>query len=131
MWADAWVDNEGDRTYIIGHWNYGDDTVKPVYVVSTGDDVELFVNGRSLGHGKREYDYLFTFENVKFEPGTLEAVSYRDGREASRYKIETAGEPRKLLLTAIENPQGFHADGADMSLVQVEVVDAQGRRCPL
>ena len=100
---------------------------KPVYVVSTADSVELFLNGRSLGKGKQSYRYLFTFDNVPFEPGTLEAV----GSDGSRYKLETAGEPYQLKLTAIENPQGTKADGADMVLLQVEVLDREGRRCPL
>lgn len=51
MW-DGWVDTEKERTYICGHWNYSDTIVKPVYVVSTADKVELFVNGRSLGWGQ-------------------------------------------------------------------------------
>ena len=72
MWSDAWVDNTGAATYIVGHWNYPDNTVKPVYVVSNGEDVELFLNGKSLGHGKRDYNFLFTFDNVAFRPGKLE-----------------------------------------------------------
>jgi uncharacterized protein YcfL len=132
MWGDAWVDNEGFSTYIIGHWNYDAGRVKPVYVVSSAEDVELFLNGTSLGHGKRDYHFLFTFEDVSYQPGELVAVGYdAKGREVSRYSLQTAGEPAKLLLTAIENPEGFHADGADMALLQVEVVDAKGRRCPL
>lgn len=132
MWDGAWVDDAIPQTYIVGHWNYEPGTVKPIFVVSNGEDVELFVNGQSKGKGKRDYNYLFTFEDVNFEPGTVEAVAYdAKGKETSRYKIETAGEPAKILLTTIENPEGFHADGADMALVQVEIVDAQGRRCPL
>ena len=126
MWS-GWVDDEQAKTYIVGHWNYPDHTVKPVYVVSTADEVELFLNGRSLGKGKQSYRYLFTFDNVTFEPGTLEAV----GSDGSRYQLETAAEPHQLKLTAIENPEGTKADGADMVLFQVEVVDKQGRRCPL
>ena len=49
----------------------------------------------------------------------------------SRYTLETAGEPARLHLTAMQNPEGFRADGADMALVQVEVVDKNGKRCPL
>lgn len=45
--------------------------------------------------------------------------------------ISTVGEPAKLKLTTIQNPEGFHADGADMALIQVEVVDTNGKRCPL
>ena len=142
MW-DGWVSPENDRTYIIGHWNYEPGTVKPVYVVSTGDEVELFVNDKSVGKGKRSYQWLFTFDSVHYEPGTLKAVSYKrdsktkvapsgaEGGAYSSYSIETAGEPYQLKLTAIENPEGFKADGADMALVQVEVLDKQGRRCPL
>ena len=134
MWS-GWVEPEEARTYIVGHWNYENSQFtihnsqwrKPVYVVSTADEVELFLNGRSLGKGKQSYRYLFTFENVPFEPGTLEAV----GSDGSRYKLETADEPYQLKLTAIENPEGTNADGADMVLFQVEVVDKQGRRCPL
>lgn len=131
MW-DGWVDTEKDQTYIIGHWNYPDNTVKPVQVVSTGEEVELFLNGNSLGKGKRQYNFLFTFDNVAFKPGKLEAVSYnKAGKEISRYTVNTAGEPASLKLTAIQNPEGFHADGADMTLIQVEVVDKDGQRCPL
>ena len=124
---NGWVEPENSQTYIIGHWNYPANTVKPVYVVSTGDEVELFLNGRSLGKGKQSYRYLFTFDNVPFEPGTLEAVA----SDGSRYKMETVGEPYQLKLTAVKNPEGTKADGADMVLFQVEVIDKQGRRCPL
>ena len=126
MW-NGWVDNEASQTYIIGHWNYPAQTVKPVYVVSTGDEVELFLNGRSLGKGRQSCRYLFTFDAVPFETGTLEAVS----SDGSRYKLETVGSPYQLRLTTIENPEGMKADGADLALIQVEVLDKQGRRCPL
>jgi hypothetical protein len=126
MW-NGWVEPETPQTYIVGHWNYEKETRKPIYMVSTADSVELFLNGRSLGKGKQSYRYLYTFDNVGFEPGTLEA----HGSDGSRYKLETAGEPYQLKLTAIENPEGTKADGADMVLFEVEVVDRQGHRCPL
>ncbi|MBQ4022787.1 MAG: DUF4982 domain-containing protein [Prevotella sp.] len=165
MW-NGWVDKEKEQTYIVGHWNYEPGTVKPVYVVSNGDEVELFLNGRSLGRGVQQYRHLFTFDSVRYEPGTLTAVSYnrvkasadegmgasgkktggkktvkgnkRSGngaptiaKEASRYELQTAGEPVALRLKTISNPEGMKADGADMALVEVEVVDKEGRRCPL
>ena len=135
MWS-GWVEPEQTRTYIIGHWNLtpnpspkgeGNSLKKPVYVVSTGDEVELFLNGKSLGKGRQNYRYLFTFDNVPFESGTLEAVA----SDGSRYKLDTVGEPYQLKLTAIKNPEGTMADGADMVLFQVEVLDKQGHRCPL
>ena len=131
MW-DGWVDIEKEHTYIMGHWNYSTDVVKPVYVVSTGDKVELFVNGKSKGFGKQDYRFLFTFEKVQWEKGTIEAVSYNEsGKELSRYSIKTVGEPEKLKLTLMHGPEGLFADGADLAMVQVEVVDGNGNRCPL
>ncbi len=131
MW-NGWVDVENHSSYIIGHWNYAPDVVKPVYVVSTGDEVELFVNGKSKGKGKRDYDFLFTFDNVAWEPGVIEAVSYNsDGEELSRTSKHTVGDPAALKLTLMQGPEGTYADGADLAMVQVEVVDAQGERCPL
>ena len=131
MW-NGWVSPEKDATYIVGHWNYKPGTIKKAeYVVSTGDEVELFVNGKSLGKGERSNHFLFTFKDVRFEPGKIEAVAYTNGQETSRYSIETAGEPDHIKLTSIQNPEGFKADGADMALIQVEVVDKEGRRCPL
>ena len=141
MW-NGWVSPEKDATYIVGHWNYKPGTVKQTeFVVSTGDEVELFVNGKSLGKGERSNQWLFTWKNVPFEEGKIEAVAYtyentgKKGettrKETSRYSIETAGEPDHIKLTSIQNPEGFKADGADMALIQVEVVDKQGRRCPL
>ena len=126
MWS-GWVEPEKPQTYIIGHWNYDKALKKPVYVVSTADEVELFLNGQSLGKGRQSYRYLHTFDDVAYEPGSLEAV----GSDGSRYRLETAGEPFQLRLKAIENPEGTKADGADMVLFEVEVVDKEGRRCPL
>ena len=131
MW-NGWISPEKDATYIVGHWNYKPGTIKKSqYVVSTGDEVELFINGKSIGKGERSSQFLFTWKDVKFEEGKIEAVAYTGGQETSRYCIETAGKPDHIKLTSIQNPEGFKADGADMALIQVEVVDKQGRRCPL
>lgn len=131
MW-DGWVDPENSRTHIIGHWSYDDGVKKPVYVVSNGESVELLLNGKSLGKGKRSYNFLFTFDNVAFEEGTLTAIS-RDanGKEVSRHELKTAGKPARLVMRTIQNPEGFHADGADLALIEFEVVDKDGNRCPL
>ncbi|MBQ9175605.1 MAG: DUF4982 domain-containing protein [Bacteroidaceae bacterium] len=141
-WVDQPNDTEGsplepqlahyNQTYIVGHWNYEPGVTKPVYVVSNANDVELFLNGRSLGHGRCDYRFLYTFPRIQWEAGTLTAIGYdRHGRELSRHTISTAGEPAALRLTTIENPQGWQADGADLMLVEFEVVDKDGHRCPL
>ena len=131
MW-NGWVDTDKYQTYIVGHWNYDKEICKPVYVVSNGESVELFLNGSSLGKGKRDYNFLFTFDKVNYKPGKLEAVSYdKGGKVISKYALSTVGEPASIKLTVIENPEGFKADGADLAIVQFEVVDKEGRRCPL
>lgn len=130
MW-DGWVDIEVPHIYIVGHWNYEKDVVKPVYIVANTDSVALFLNGTPILNGKQDYQFLFTYPDVVFQPGTLEAVGYNQGKEVTRYKLETAGKPVALKLTTIENPKGWKADGADLLLAQVEAVDTQGRRCPL
>jgi len=131
MW-NGWVLPETPQTYIMGHWNYPDATVKPVYVVSNADSVALFLNGQSVGECKREYDFLFTFDSVAYQPGTLRAVSYdKLGNAVSEYEHQTAGEPASLRLSLMTAPDGMRADGADMALLTFEIVDKEGRRCPL
>lgn len=130
MW-DGWVDTENPRLHIVGHWNYEPGVVKPVYVVSNTDSVALFLNGKPMEQAQRDYHFLFTFDKIAFTPGVLEAVGYNDGKEAARMQLRTAGTPAKLKLAAIQHPKGWKADGADLVLLQVEVVDAEGNRCPL
>ena len=130
MW-DGWVDIEKPHIYIVGHWNYDAGTVKPVYVVSNTESVKLYLNGKELPAPEQQYQFLFTYKDVAFAPGKLEAVGYNGGKAVARYALETAGVPASIKLTKMENPSGWKADGADVALVQIEVVDAQGRRCPL
>ena len=110
----------------------GSAVIKPVYVVSTGDKVELFINGESQGFGRQDYRFLYTFDSIQWKPGIIEAVSYDEaGKEVSRAALKTAGKPHHLKLTRMANPAGSFADGHDIVMVQVEVVDAEGNRCPL
>lgn len=130
MW-NGWVDNEEERTHIVGHWNYSPQTVKPVYVVSTAPEVRLWLNGKLLDEGRREYAFLHTFDNVAFEPGVLVATGHDfGGRLLSSDTLQTVGEAVALRLTLDKAPDGFKADGADMVMVTVEAVDEKGRLCP-
>ncbi len=132
MW-DGWVDDLKPHTYIVGHWNYKQgETIPTVYVVSTSDSTVLVQGGKRIAPTERKYRFLSIYNNVKYTDATLTAIGLdKQGREESRYELATAGEPAALKLTAIENPTGWKADGNDLALVQVEVVDAKGRRCPL
>lgn len=103
--------------------------MKPVFVTSNGHSVELFLNGRSLGKGNRE-GFLFTFKDVAYAPGTLKAVAtFADGQKAEQV-LTTAGPPAAIRLTPHTGPRGFVADGSDLMLVDVEVVDVRGQRVP-
>lgn len=129
MW-DGWVDDQHRYMHIIGHWNYAPGTKKNVYVVSGAEKVELFLNGKSLGFGERSSHFLFTFKNVEWQPGILEAKGYEaQGGIIARMR-KTTGPPAALRLTLHTAPTGPKADGADLALVDVEVVDAAGNRCP-
>lgn len=142
MW-NGWVDVEKQGTYIAGHWQQAmnppvegrEATPRPtkdVQVVSTGHKVELYLNGKSQGFGERSSAFLFTFPDIKWEAGKLEAISYDSlGNELSRATKETAGIAAKITLKLVQAPDGFKADGADLVLVEVEVADKEGRRCPL
>ena len=134
MW-NSWVDVDYKASYIIGHWNYPSGVVKDVYVVSTSPVVELFVNGKSVGRSdKPEYTFLHTFKKVHYQPGEVKAISYAaDGTTVeSEASHKTAGEADHLQLTLIQNPDGgMRADGSDVALIQVEVVDKNGQRCPV
>lgn len=129
MW-NGWVDTEEEGTYIIGHWNYNDVT-KPVYVCSTADSVELFLNDKSLGMGERSETFLFTFNNVKWEEGCLKAVGYKAGKVVSSHELHTVGTPVALKMHWVEAPDEMRADGNDIRIAEIEAVDAQGNRHPL
>ncbi|MET1057798.1 MAG: sugar-binding domain-containing protein [Pedobacter sp.] len=130
MW-DGWVEPKRTGIHLIGHWNYKKGVKKDITVVSAGDKVELLLNRQSLGFGKRSNTFLFTFKNIEWKAGMLEAVSYNSaGKKLAQTQLKTSGMPAALRLTPISNPAGFKADGADLTLVQVEVVDKDGNRCP-
>jgi beta-galactosidase len=118
------------QIHIIGHWNYPAGTKKTVFVASNCGDVELFVNGKSLGHGTASDRYLFTFENIAWETGEIKAVAYKAGKEIISQSKHTVGLPVALKLTPILGPDGLQANGSDVALLDAEAVDANGERCP-
>jgi beta-galactosidase len=139
------MQNAQPDLHIIGHWTYPAKTKKTVYVAAShGDQVELFLNGRSLGVAKQPFVFIDAFDNspkgdtgdiyafpeVAFAPGTLKAVATKDGKVVAQEEIKTAGEAKALKLTVHTSPAGLQADGADVAFLDFEVVDAQGNRCP-
>ena len=130
------MQNELPDIHILGHWSYpsGPDakkTVKTINVVANTISVELFVNGKSHGvNTKPTNGYVFAFPDVEFAPGTLRAVARNGGKSVAEEELTTSGPPTQIKLTPITAPHGLWADGADVALFDVEVLDAKGKRCP-
>jgi beta-galactosidase len=105
--------------------------VKTVYVVANTAEVELFLNGQSLGvNSKSENGYVFAFPDVEFAPGSLKAVGRNAGKTVAEHMLTTAGPPAAIRLTSTVGPLGMQADGQDAAFIDFEVVDAHGLRCP-
>ena len=128
MYQSEWT--EGPMLHLLPHWNWTPGEKIDVWAYYNGaDEVELFLNGRSLGRSAKTRDRLHAFwQQVPFEPGRIEAVSYKDGREVLREVRKTTGAPVSLRLTPDRST--IAADGYDLSYVTVEAVDAQGRAVP-
>jgi hypothetical protein len=130
MW-DGWVNPEKWGIHIIGHWNYEPGVVKDLFVISSAAKVELKINGKSMGFGKPSHGFLYTFKNIAWSPGLITATGYdRTGKPMCNTQIKTASKPVAIRLTKMTHPKGFRADGHDLALVEVEVIDAAGNRCP-
>jgi beta-galactosidase len=131
------IQNEQPDLHILGHWTYpatqpdGSKTVKPIYVIANAESVELIVNGKSHGvNAKPDNGWVFSFPAVEFAPGSIQAIGRNGTKVVAQQEITTAGAPAALKLTPILNPIGFQADGEDVALIDVEVVDSKGQRCP-
>ena len=126
------MQNPAPDLHIIGHWNYPAKTVKTIYVAANHcDSVELFVNGESLGKSRTPTNgCIFAFPTIKFAAGQISAVGMAKGKVVAEDEIETAGAAKQIRLTPHVSPAGLTADGSDVAFFDVEIVDAQGRRCP-
>jgi len=118
--------------HIIGHWTYPAATKKTMYVIANTPSVELFVNGTSVGKSSTPADrYTFSFPNVAWAAGTIKAVGYdMAGAPVAQHELQTAGPAVKIKLTPTVGPAGLQADGVDIAMFDVEVVDAKGQRVP-
>jgi beta-galactosidase len=117
--------------HILGHWTYPAETNKTIYVIANTQSVELLLNGERIGLNTTPTDgFVFAFPKVDFQPGLLKAVGRSDGKTCCEHELTTAGPPARIKVTTILGLQGLRADAQDVALVDVEVVDAAGQRCP-
>ena len=121
-----WTDK--DVLHISPHWNWMDKRGQPfeVWVNSNADDVELFLNGKSLGKKIMPRNSHLTW-TVEYQPGTLEAIAYKKGKKLTA-KVETTGTPTEVVLTPYKTT--MVADGKDVTVVNISVVDREGREVP-
>ena len=112
------------------NWNREADEQVSLYTYTNGDEVELFLNGKSLGVKKNSNDpklrARIKWDNIAYAPGTLVAVAKKNGKVVARHQIETTGEAVALKL--VPDAENWHADGKDLMHVRVYAVDKKGRR---
>jgi beta-galactosidase len=131
------MQSETPDLHILGHWTYpatqpdGTATAKTVYVIANTESVELIVNGKSAGvNTKPDNGFAFAFPAIAFAPGGIKAIGRNGGKVVAQQEIATAGPAAAIKLTPILGPGGLQADGLDIALIDFEVVDAKGQRCP-
>lgn len=112
------------------NWNREAGEQVSLYTYTNGDEVELFLNGKSLGVKKNSNDpklrARIKWDNIAYAPGTLVAVAKKNGKVVARHQIETTGEAVALKL--IPDMETWHADGKDLMHVRIYAVDKKGRR---
>ena len=127
MWNDVQIGNAG----MSDHWNYKPGADLTLYTFTNADEVELLLNGKSIGKKKNPKDdpkqrNQIKWEHVKYAEGSLQAIAYNNGKVVARHKIETTGKAVRLIVA----PDNSHwqADGMDLQHVRIEAVDKKGRR---
>lgn len=117
--------------HLLPHWTWPERVgqVTPVHVFTSGDEAELFLNGRSLGRKKKgAFEYRLRWDDVVYEPGTLEVVAYKQGQRWATDTVRTAQAPAALVATP--DRATIRADGADLAFVTVRVTDPAGLTAP-
>ena len=112
------------------NWNREAGEQVSLYTYTNGDEVELFLNGKSLGVKKNSNDpklrARIKWDNIAYAPGTLVAVAKKNGKVVARHQIETTGEAVAQKL--VPDMETWHADGKDLMHVRIYAVDKKGRR---
>ncbi len=143
LYRSRW-NTQSPTLHILPHWNWSakarsekgrEGEVTPVFVYTSYDSAELFVNGKSMGIQKKhkatpQNRYRLMWNEVKYEPGSIKVIAFgKDGKPAAEQVMTTAGKPHHLKLEADRNT--IVADGQDISFVTVSIVDKEGNLCPV
>ncbi len=117
--------------HLLPHWNWPErlGEITPVHLFTTGDEAELFLNGKSMGKKKKEaFEYRIRWDDVVYEPGELKAVAYKDGKVWAEDVVKTTGSAKSLKASADRSV--IATDGKDLAFVTVAVTDKKGLAVP-
>lgn len=117
--------------HILPHWNWPERVgkVTPVFVYTSGDEAELFLNGKSLGRKKKgPFEYRLIWKDVVYKKGELKVIAYKDGKKWASDKVKTTGDAYKIDLEVDRNI--IDADGQDLSFITVKIKDRKDVMVP-
>ena len=133
--AIEWNDIMVGSLSLASHWNWATGSIQNLYTYTNADEVELLVNGKSMGIRKNDRTditrrNIIYWENIPYgKGGNIIAVARNNGKEVARHRLETTGKATALKMV-VENPEDWKADGMDLQYVKVYAVDNKGRVVP-
>ncbi len=117
--------------HLLPHWNWSERVgeITPVHVFTSGDEAELFLNGKSLGKKKKgQYEYRLRWDSVRYEPGELKVIAYKNGLKWAENTVKTTGAATKLFASA--DREIINSDGKDLTFITVQIADKDGLFVP-
>lgn len=130
LYQSYWLP-EKPMAHILPHWNWKNrqGQITPVHVFTSGDEAELFLNGKSLGRKRKgQYEYRIRWDDVTFSPGELKVVAYKKGKKWAEDTVKTTGVAASIKLSADRTV--IKANGEDLSFVTVAITDKDGNIVP-
>ncbi len=117
--------------HILPHWNWPErkGLVTPVHVYTSGDEAELFLNGKSLGKKKKgQYEYRLRWDDVIYQPGELKVIAYKNGQKWAEDVMKTTGKASQLTMET--DRESIAGDGKDLAFITVKITDKNGLPVP-
>lgn len=135
LYRSRW-NTKNETLHMLPHWNWEgrEGEITPVFVYTSYDSAELFINGKSQGIQKKnnnspQHRYRLMWMDVTYEPGILKVVAFdKEGNPVAEKEIKTAGKPHQIVLES--DRESLQANGEDLAFVTVSVVDKDGNYCP-
>ena len=129
--AEMWNGVKMGNDRMSENWNRAEGSKASIYIYTNGDEVELLLNGKSLGRKANPKEAKLRNQirwgEIAYKSGKLEAVAYKNGKPVARHALETTGKPAKII--AEPDNTNWQADGMDLQHVRLTAVDSKGRRC--